>query len=265
MGKKATPRTKAPDGPKGADGWMGRIYRFAEKFEKTANAAAAPLPSPRIRLWLAGFFHPEETYEKVEKDASLAKIVVNLLIFYFAYSLIFFLFMLALTSSLPADDLLSMGLKKNPDLAQIAIGSLVAGPFVSAFFALAAFAVVFVPARVLGGKGTYVKQSHSMALVLCGSNTLLLALVCIAFAIFLPSFILRDSAFVGTIVSLLTLLANVPVLLLCLAIFLYTAYAYYLVVRKAHGLSAVRSAISIVIAAAIVVLADALVTSIMGG
>ena len=74
MGKKATPRTKAPDGPKGADGWMGRIYRFAEKFEKTANAAAAPLPSPRIRLWLAGFFHPEETYEKVEKDACIEKL-----------------------------------------------------------------------------------------------------------------------------------------------------------------------------------------------
>ncbi|MFA5929554.1 MAG: YIP1 family protein [Candidatus Micrarchaeia archaeon] len=256
MGKKAKTRIEAPAGPKGDGGWKGKLCHFAGKFEKLVNAAAAPLPSPRIKLWLAGFFHPEETYEKVEKSATLAGTAANLIIFYFAYSLIFFLFMLALTSSLSQEDLLSMGLQKSPDLASIALGSIVVGPFVSAFFAMFAFATVFASARLLGGKGEYVKQANSMSLVLCGGNTLLLAFMCIAFAIFMPSFAMRDSAFFGTIVSIITALLNIPILLICFAILLYSVYAHYLVVKKSHGLSAVRTAGAIVTAAAFIVLLE---------
>ena len=256
MEKKQKSRAAAPAAQKSAEGWRGKICHFSEKFEQIVNAAAAPLPSPRMKLWLAGFFHPEETYEKAEKNATLAGLAWNLILFYIAYSAIFFIFMLVLTSSLPSEDLLSMGLQKNPDIPAIALGSLVISPLVSTFFAMFAFAVVFASARLLGGKGNYFRQANSMSLVLCGSNTLLLAMMCIAFAIFIPSFILRGSAFIGTIVSLLALLASVPVLLLFLAILLYTIYAYYLVVRKAHQLSAWKAAGAIAIAAALVVLLD---------
>ena len=267
MGKKANPRIAAPVTPKkdllhSLLGWFPliggkeRTHRFAEKFEHFINAAAAPLPSPRIKLWLAGFFHPQETYGKVEKNATLAGIAINLIIFYFAYSLIFFLFMLALTSSLSAEDLLQMGLQKHPDVAKIALESLAAGPIMSTISALFAFGLIFLAARVLGGKGNYVKQANSMSLVLCGSNTLLLAFMCVAFAIFTPSFIMRDSAFIGTIVSIFTAIVNIPILLLCLLILLYSIYAHYLVVKQAHNLTAVRAAGAIVIAAALIVLLD---------
>jgi len=262
MGSRPKDHVAAQAAPSG--GWRQNAHGFAEKFERVANAAAAPLPSPRIRLWLAGFFHPEETYEKVGKDATLAGLAGNLILFYIAYSLIFFLFMLLLSSGLSQEDLLSIGLQKNPDIAKIAVGSLVLGPIASTAFALAVFAMVFIGARILGGKGTYVKQANSMALVLCGSNTLLLALMCIAFVIFLPSFILRDYAFLGTIVSIAGLLANVPVLALCVAILLYTMYAHYLVVRKSHGLSAARAVAAIVIAVALVLLSDVAISAILG-
>ena len=237
-------------------GWADWVCRFAGKFEHAVNAAAAPLPSPRIKLWLAGYFHPEQTYEKVEKNASLAGLVGNLILFYIAYSSIFFLFMLALTSSLSSEDLLLMGLQKHPDIAKIALESLVIGPIVSAFSALFAFALVFASARILGGNGTYVRQANSMSLVLCGSNMLLLAFMCVAFAILMPAFALKDFAFVGTIVSILTAIANVPVLLLCLLILLYSIYSHYLVVKRAHGLTAWRAAGAIAIAAVAVVLID---------
>ena len=256
MEKKQKSHAAAPAVQKSAEGWRGKICHFCEKFERIANAAAAPLPSPRIKLWLAGFFHPEETYEKVEKNATLAGLAWNLILFYIAYSAIFFLFMLALTSSLPPDEMLSFGLQKNPDIPSIAFGSLVISPLVSTFFAMFAFAVVFASARLLGGKGNYVRQANSMSLVLCGSNLLLLASMCVAFALFAPSFILRGSAFIGTIVSLLALLASVPLLMLFLAILLYTIYAYYLVVKKAHQLSAWKAAGAIANAAALVVLLE---------
>jgi len=254
MGKKSNLHIAAPAEPKKIGGWKGRIYLFAEKFERAVNAAAAPLPSPRIKLWLAGFFHPEETYEKVEKNASLVGIAANLIIFYFSYFLIFYLFMLAFTSSLSANDLAEMGLRQNPDIAQIALASLLVDPLVSTFLALAQFALVFASARMLGGNGTFVKQANSMSLVLCGSSTILLALVCAAFAIFTPAFILRDSPFLGTIVSLITAIVNVPILLLCMAILLYSIYAHYIVVKKAHNLSSWRAAGAIAITIGLIVL-----------
>ncbi|MFA6327928.1 MAG: YIP1 family protein [Candidatus Micrarchaeia archaeon] len=257
MGKKSKSSVAATTPQKDKGGWKGKAYGLAEKFEQIVNAAAAPLPSGRIRLWLAGFFHPEETYEKVENDATLVGLAGNLLLFYIAYSLIFFLFMLAFTSILSAEDLLAMGLQKSPDVAQIAIGSLVVSPIVSTLMALVAFAAVFVPSRILGGKGTYVKQANSMALVLCGSNTLLLALMCIAFAIFTPSFILRDSVFAGTVASLAAVIVSLPVLLICIAVLLYSVYAYYLVAKKAHGLSAMKASGAMAIAVVLILALDA--------
>jgi len=256
MEKKSKSRVAAQSAPKNVGGWKEGIYRIVEKFEHVVNSSAAPLPSSRIKLWLAGFFHPEETYEKVEKNATLVGLAENLILFYIAYSLIFFLFTLALISTLSSEDLLPMGLQKTPDIVTIALDSLVLSPIVSTFFAMFAFAVVFLSARILGGNGTYVKQANSMALVLCGSNTLLLVLMCLAFAIFLPSFLLRDAAFTGAVVSIATAIANIPVLLLCLSILIYSIYAYYLVVKKAHNLSTWKAVGTMVITAALVLLVD---------
>jgi len=255
MGKKTKSHAAGPPAENNDGSWTRKALGFAGKFEKVANAAAAPLHSQRVELWLAGFFHPDDIYEKAG-NPGLPGIAQNLAIFYLAYSLVFFLFMLALTSILSPDELLSMGLQESPDIPQIALSSLVISPIVSTFFALMAFFIVFISARVLGGKGTYARQANSMSLVLCGSNTILLAFICIAFAIFTPSFILRNSGFAGTIVSILTMLITLPIFLVCIAILLYSIYAYYLVVRKAHSLSAWRSASALVMAAVIVVLIE---------
>jgi len=243
--------------------WMGKARGFAGKFENVANAAAAPLNSQRIELWLAGFFQPEKTYEKVEKTAALPEIAHNLILFYLAYSLIFFLFMLALTSILPPDELLSMGLQESPDIPMIAFSSLVISPIVSTLFALLAFFIVFISARILGGKGAYAKQANSMSLVLCGSNIILLAFICLAFAVFTPSFILHGEGLPGALASIAALLINVPVFLACIAILLYSIYAYYLVVRKAHNLSAWKSVGALVMAAAIVVLIEIALNAVL--
>jgi len=271
MEKKSKSHIVPPSAPKNVGGWKGKIYRFAEKFkpftqkfEQVVNTAAVPLPSPRIKLWLAGFFHPEETYEKVEKDATLVGLAGNLIIFYIASSFVLFLIALALISILSPEDMMQyMGLQQSPDIAAIAIDSLILSPIVITFFAMFAFALVFLSARMLGGKGTYVKQANSMTLVLCGNNTLLLVLMCLVRIISLPSFLLRDAAFTGTIVSIATAIVNIPVLLLCLAVFLYSIYAYYLVIKKAHNLSMWRTIGVILITAVFVLLVDAAVRAIL--
>jgi len=265
MGKKANAGQGVQAQPGKQGGWRGKLAGAWERLERTSFAAAALVPSQRLKMWLSGFFHPDEEYAKAEARATLRELIINLLIFYFIYSSIFFLFMLALTSFLPADDLASVGLQKSPDLAQIAIGSLVASPIISAASALFAFALVFAAAKALGGKGGFSRQSYSMSLVLCGSNLLMLAFMCTAFAFFFPSFLVRSSPLLGGVLSIAGILAGAPALLACLAILLYTIYAYYLVVRKAHGLSGLKSALAIVIAAALVVLFDAALNALLAG
>ena len=193
------------------------------------------------------------------RSATQAELAFNLVFFYFFYSLLFFLFMLGLTAVLPQDELFGIGLNPNPDLAQIALGSLVVGPVASAITALAAFALIYLPARALGGNGGYVKQAYAMSLLLCASNVLLLSFALAAFAVLVPSYLAQGSLVLGALLALLGILVNIPVFLASLAILLYTIYAYYLVVRKAHGLSQWRAAGAIAVAAVLVFLTDAAV------
>ncbi len=258
MGKKAR-QTAASKAPQQEGGWKGKLISWAEKFEALVNAAAASVPCARLKMWIDGFFHPEEEYDKSQAKATPPELFYNLLFFYFFYSLAFFLFMIALTSVLPPEDMQAVGFNPSPDIAQIAIGSLVVGPVISTITALAAFLLVYLPARALGGSGGYMQQSYAMSRVLCGSNVLLMVLMLAAFLVFMPSFLAQDSLLLGTVLSIIGALVNIPVFLLCLAILLYTIYAYYLVVRKAHGFSSWRAAGAMVVAAVFVVLADAAV------
>ncbi|MFA6214454.1 MAG: hypothetical protein WC717_04220 [Candidatus Micrarchaeia archaeon] len=265
MGKKASQRTQAAAMPEGGGGWRGKLRDSALKFEQYSYAAASRLPSQRIMLWLKGFFRPGETCGRAEKNANFLGVAANLLLFYIAYSLIFFLFMLAFTSLLSAEERLYMGLENSPDLAQIAISSLVAGPVASTLSVLAAFAAVFICARALGGNGAFARQADAMSRVLFGSNTLILASILLAFAISLPAFLLRKSAFLGALAGIAAALASLPLFLLCLAIAIYSIYAYYLVVRKAHNLAPWRAAGAIVAAAAILLAADAALGMLLRG
>jgi hypothetical protein len=249
----------ASGGDSGEGGWRGWLLSAACRFESVVNAAAARIPSSRLRMWLSFFFHPEEEYAKAAGRATPAELAFNLIFFYFFYSLLFFLFMLGLTSILPPEELLPIGLNPNPDLAQIALGSLVVGPIASAVTVLAAFALICLPARALGGTGSYVRQAYAMSLLLCASNVLLLSFALAAFAVLVPSYLAQGSLALGALLAVLGMLVNVPVFLACAAIVLYTIYAYYLVVMKAHGLSSWRAAGSIAAAAALAILADAAV------
>jgi hypothetical protein len=263
MGKKTKMKQAAAVAPEGKLGWGGFIERAWQRFESIANAAASPIPSSRLKMWLSSFFHPEEMHGELEAKASWFGLVSNLLIFYFFYSLVFFVFMLALSSTLAPQEALSMGLAPNPDISQIALGSLVAGPIVSCASILLVFALVFAAARVLGGNGGYLSQSYPMSLVLCGSNAVLLALICVAFALFLPAFAAKDSPAIGGFLSMAAAIVNLPIMIACLAVFLYSLHAYYLLVKKAHGLSSYRAAGAIALAAACVLAIDFALSRLM--
>lgn len=261
MGKKAKqPALKAP----AAGGWKGKICDAAAKFEAIAYRAASLLPSGRLKLWLDGFFRPQEAHDRAG-SVPLSELFGNLLLFYFIYSAIFLAAMVAVTSLLAPADAAMLGFEAPSDPLWSALTLLVANTIVSAISALFAFALIFASALALGGKGKYVRQSYPMSLVLCGSNALLLGVVACALLTFVPAYLLRGVFLAGEIASLAAILANVPLLLLCVAIILYTLYAYYLVVKKAHNLSSWRAAAAMLLAALLVLLIDFAARMAMGG
>jgi len=262
MGKKAKPQP-ALNAPAAA-GWRGRIYDAAAKFEAVAAMAASPLPSGRLKAWLAGFFHPRKACA-AGGGATFSGLFSNLLLFYFAYSAVFLAAMLAATSLMEPSDAALLGFAAPEGHLWQALTLLVANTVVSAASALFAFALVFVSALAFGGKGGYVRQSYPMSLVLCGSNALLLGIVACAALTFVPAYLLRGVFLLAELASLAAVLANVPLLALCLAIILYTIYAYYLVVRQVHGLSSLRAAGAMALAALLVLLVDSAARAVMGG
>jgi hypothetical protein len=264
MGKKAKAQAAIAKAIAEDKSWKGRLARACRKFESVAMAAAAPLPSPRIKLWLAGFFHPEETYDKLGKIA-LSELFGNLIIFYFAYSAIFLAATLVLTSTLTPDEAMAMGFQAPQDPIWSALTVLVANTIVSAVSVLFAFALIFAAAVALGGKGGYAKQTYAMSLVLCGSNVLLLCLVAAAFAAFIPAYLFKGVFMLEELSSLAAMAVNLPLLLLCLAVLLYSIYAYCLLVKKAHNISKWRAVASMLIAAALVVLIDFVLNRLIPG
>ena len=77
----------------------GKLFGIAGNFEQVVTSAAGRIPSNRLKMWVSGFFHPEEACGETGAKVAPAELALNLLVFYFVYSVIFFMFMLALTSS----------------------------------------------------------------------------------------------------------------------------------------------------------------------
>jgi len=249
MAKKAK-KTKAAPEPQG--GWKGKLLEAWQKFGNALESSAAKLSWKRPSLWLAGFFHPEETYGKEGGHATLPELFGNLLIFYFVYSAIFFAVLVAVTSLVPQAEADLMGFRKPENILWTGISLMVANTAVSALGAIAMFAFIYIAAKALGGKGDYVKPSYFLSLVLCGENVILLLFALAGLILLAPTYLVKGVLILDLIFMLGAVVIGIPLLLFCLAIILYSIYAYYIVVKKAHELSSWKAVGSIVVGMALV-------------
>ena len=188
--------------------------------EKTADSGVlAPIEKivmpivsgmPYVKTWMAAYFHPVETFQSQKAAGGFGAVVVNLL-------LIGVLAWLATMLSF------AVGLNFT-QIAALAIGIAVY-PVIMVIANLIGSAVMFVIAKVLGGKGGYMEQTFALTLVFGGYT---------AFAF--PFTVLSGLPFVGAIFGLAAML-----------IALYSIYNEYLVLKAVHQLSGGKAALVILI------------------
>ena len=206
---------KQKEGASGGDSFLGPIESFA-------MSVVSPLPIKQLSAWISAFFRPVETYEAEKGNALFSGTLVYLLLIGLVSGALSFL--LYLVGSALGDSLaLQVG------IAEAFLTYLIISPLFLTVLAFIFSAFLFVVAKVLGGKGGYIQQTFGLTLVYGG-----LVLVSIPFSI------LARLPFVGFLFALISLLPLI-----------YAIYGYFLLLRHMHGVSSLRTAIIMLVPAAV--------------
>ena len=195
---------------------------IVEQAEIFLMGAVAVFPGKKFLPWMAAYFHPAETFAAQKKNASFVNVLTIIAI--------------ALLMECVAAIIINFALfdMASHNLASILIGLIVTmAAQLIFFFVLMAF--YFILARLMGGKGSYMKQSLGLALI-TGGITLIIV----------PLQILTVVPCIG-FVSLI----GVP-------FGIYGVYSQYRMIRAVHKLSRNR-AIAVTLLPVLVLFAMALV------
>lgn len=196
-----------------------------EKFEAGAEKA---LPGRRLGLWLEAFLHPEKTIDAERKNATSWNILVHLVLIGLTAAIIMWVSLLISSLFVPATPML-LGIVRI-FIADILI-ALVIGFVLSA--------LLFLLARLCGGKGAYLEQAQGITLVYGGQ-----ILVSAVFSL------LSGIPALGAIIF--------PILV---AIGIYALYNYYLVVRHVQRISGFKTVAIIAISLLLLVAAGIMLVS----
>ncbi|MEM2137827.1 MAG: YIP1 family protein [Candidatus Anstonellaceae archaeon] len=178
--------------------------------ENLVMPVASAIPVSQVKTWLSAYFHPVETFDSNKKDATLGGVVVHM----------------ALVGVLVAiATLLSSVASLNIGAVVVSAVLIVAYPILFVIFGLIGSALMFVLAKILGGKGGFMEQTLGFALLTGGY-----------YALSFPFIVLSGIPLLGFFFGLLTLLLS-----------LYNLYNEYLLVKRIHQFSSMRAAIFIIL------------------
>lgn len=178
--------------------------------EAPVMGIAGSIPLPHAKTWASMYLHPEETYEKNRKDAGWGKIITN-------FALAGLVMWVAL--------FISMVLGFGTLVASTIIVALILYPVVFAAGGIISSVLYWIIAKLVGGKGSFIGQTHAFALLTGGAALLSF-----------PFVALGNLPLVGWLFGLAGLLVG-----------LYNIYNYYLIIRKVHEVSSLRAVIVIVV------------------
>jgi len=178
--------------------------------ENMVMPIALAIPVSQVKTWLSAYFHPVETFDSNKKDATLGGVVVHM----------------ALVGVLVAvATLLSSVASLNIGAAAVSAVLLIAYPIIFVIGGLIGSALLFVLAKILGGKGGFMEQTLGIVLLTGGY-----------YALGFPFIVLSGIPLLGFFFGLVTLLLS-----------LYNLYNEYLMVKRIHQFSSMRAVLFIVL------------------
>lgn len=175
-------------------------------------------PYPNAKKWLAVYTNPHETMNKEMKNQDIGEAAKNIAIAYIPYAILNGL--IALVFSLIANG--AVGLITG--IIGLVVGAIL-GPIMAVIGTLIGTGIVWVIAKVLGGKGSYGSQYNLTSLIGAGG-------VVISTVLLIPMSI----PFIGLLFALITI-----------PISLYELYLTMKSVRMVHGVSRIVAAIAVLL------------------
>lgn len=252
MGKKMRPLAAVSEKEK-KPGLMDTVREKFAQFESIFLGTASKHNLPFLKGWFLAYFHPAETCESELKNASLKSAAINLLVFYFAFSAMFFVFAsLSYYFAGGAQALSGKQAQFNP--LSLAPQILVLEPVLNTVFMFVSLSLLFISAKLMGGKATFQAQSYLVSLSFCGIMAIASAFTLLAFAALLITSLFSGFSIIDTLALLIGPLISLFFFLLLLGSFIYGLYSFYRVVKAAHRLSGVRTVGAIACSVALVVL-----------
>ena len=182
--------------------------------EDFVMSLAPSIPVAQVKTWLSAYFHPMETFESNKKDSNLGGVVVHLVLIGLLSWLVAILASLA-------------GLNVVGAIAAAVL--ILLFPIIFLVIGFVGSIVLFILAKIFGGKGGFVEQTFAFTLIV-GAWVAMSA----------PFDVLGGIILVGFLFKIVSLLIGV-----------YNIYNAYLVVKGVHQLSSKRAAAVVLIPLAV--------------
>lgn len=232
---------------------------WIEKFESAALAVASRTKSKRLSIWVSSFFHPDAAAQSAEKDASVRSTAYNLLLFYFAFSLAFFI--VAAVSYL-----LSGKPGQSPDLLNpaMAVQIILLEPLLNTAVMFLTLGLVYLSARLLGGKAGYVKQAYAIALVFAGWMSIIAFLLLSISMLLLAAASFPAYTTAGAVAALITGIPALSILLVSIGVFLYGLLQICRAVSAVHGITMLRAAAALALVVVFIIVLNVALLAVLG-
>jgi len=205
---------------------------FLAPVEQMVMPVASTIPVQQVKTWLAAYFHPMETYEANKKDSNAGSVAVHLAL-------------IGVLSWLVS--LVAVVLGFNFGGLIVMVPGIIIFPIIMVVAGFIGSIILFVLAKIFGGKGGFMEQTLALALIFGGAT-----------ALAAPFNALSGLPLVGGLIALVgTVIA------------IYNFYNEYLIIKGIHQLSSMKAALVILIPIIIaiivaVVLAAALAVMLAG-
>ncbi|MFA6490127.1 MAG: hypothetical protein WCT52_05620 [Candidatus Micrarchaeia archaeon] len=256
MAKKHKP-APAPQVVAKKQGWTGKIGdALIDVSAKTGNR--------RLETWIRSYFNPEEMLPELGKKAGVKKTVSNLLLFYFPYyAIVFLTYSVSFFAMGTSQTILGEGVK-NPLDPAFAGSMLLVEPLLSTLNMMIVMLFIFAPAKLLGGKADYARQSYAISNLFAGWMAILAAIMVLATVEIVAGSFFSAEQPLEIALSFAASLSFLITLVFGAIVFAHGFYQLYRLIKSVHGFSGLRAALSMVCAAILVVILNVILLSLLG-
>ena len=231
--------------------WLGKKFHEYGTLCQSVSGKSRWKP---LSEWVSSFFEPEREFPSLEKKATLARTIADILLATYLFGVVTYLSLAIL--SFAAQGKPEMEIMENVLDPQVAAFSLFAEPLMGAFQAILMLVMLYLCARLLGSKSGLWGATYPIAACFIGWRAVVSVLSAILAVLTAIASVSSSLSIIGVGISLVVVLASIAVGLAAFSTSMYGGYAMYKMARLSYRLARFKTALAILLAAILSFLAN---------